>query len=136
MAAHRQTGSGEGGLAGSERGSCKLYHAILERDRPATVPIVDVTVAVNFTAERKIEGSFDELTDVVVSPLIVKAADLVTAALPALSVLWSNAVTSESCNTAAVAGDCAAIAEFLQISAAEASIVHRFFGVFTAAGVR
>ena len=37
---------------------------------PVAVPTVDVTVAVNVTGEPKTDGFFDELTEVVVAPLI------------------------------------------------------------------
>jgi hypothetical protein len=66
---------------------------------PLGVPIVDATVAVNFTAECKIDGSCDDVRDVCVCPLIVKTADLVPPTLPALSVLWNVTVLLASFET-------------------------------------
>ncbi len=59
---------------------------------PVAVPIVDVTVAVNVTDEPKTDGFFDEVTEVVVAPSILKLTDLVASTLPALSVLWNVTV--------------------------------------------
>jgi len=59
---------------------------------PVAVPTVDETVAVKVTADPKIEGFFEEVTEVDVAPLIVKLADLAASTLPALSVLWNVTV--------------------------------------------